>query len=228
MRLFSNWARADVFPVFSLPNSIINLALVSFAGILDVGNVRLIGSVYFLLKKVNVNLRASGGININNNLLRVIGKAVQERQISKIRILIGIETNLNLIIVEHDGRTVTKRIHLTKDIRNVRNLLTLLIVSKELDGIQETRRLLLQGAIIKTNRLVDGLSCIEAVIQVTILLLYISKNNVINNLGVIRLIMKLIVEKKGSTVIVSLISLKSCCHRHNIQSVYMLILRQTH
>jgi hypothetical protein len=49
--LFSSCATQEVFPALGNPYNTIYLGLVEIAGILDVGNVRLIGSICFNIKE---------------------------------------------------------------------------------------------------------------------------------------------------------------------------------
>jgi hypothetical protein len=87
--------------------------------------------------KINVDINISVRIDVNNNLLFLRGELIQERHTVKQRVLVRLVANLNLIVEEDDGSTITQSIQRVKfEGKNI-GLLRLLIIGKEHSSIEE-------------------------------------------------------------------------------------------
>jgi len=156
--------------------------------------------------KININITGTKRINVNNKLLCGSCQTVDKRKISKVRILVIIETNLHFVIIENDGSTIRQRVSLTYNEGKIISLLILLIVGKEGSSLSEIITSL-QCATSQNNRIAIAI----IIKQISVLLSYISSNNVIEN----RRIVCVVIQKKLLGTIVAIIlsiEIKSLCH----------------
>jgi hypothetical protein len=159
--------------------------------------------------KINVDINISVRIDVNNNLLFLRGELIQERHTVKQRVLVRLVANLNLIVEEDDGSTITQSIQRVKfEGKNI-GLLRLLVIGKEHSSIEEIVVQLLSGLSVQQN-IINIIQIVARLEQVTVLINHISKYNIINNLAIIGFATS--VKKR---IIVSVLLTKTICRNHN-------------